>query len=276
MVIGLVAALGAAVLFGIAAAVQAIAVRRTRLLSGLMGLVGLAYVLGWSMHLVAISRLPLYVAQVGIAGSLVVTALIAAHIVHEPLARRHWMAVAALVVGLALLVAAAGRVGHQVFDEQRTLALYVGLLLTLVLGVAATRVRGERGGVLLGALGGIAYAGSPIATRSLVHPAWDLETIAPAATIGLYGVLGFWLYSLALQRASVTAATAPLVLFETMLPSGVGLWVFGDQVGAGLWPLAAIGFTLSTVAALVLCGAETRLEHIEEHRRVPVPDPQRS
>lgn len=272
MVIGVGAALGAALLFGVAAAVQAVAVRRTRLLAPMMGWVALAYLLGWMMHLVAISRLPLYVAQIAIAGSLVVTTLIAAHVVHEPLAARHWVAVAAVVGGVGLLVTASGGMGSNLFDQERTLTLYVAVVVTLLLGLGAARLRGERSGLVLGVLGGIAYAGSPIATRSLVDPAWDWETVAPAITIGLFGLLGFWLYSLALQRTSVTAATAPLVLLETLVPAAVGVLVFGDQVRPGLAPLALTGFLLSTLGALVLCGAESRLEHIEEHHHDPRPD----
>lgn len=260
MVIGLGAALLAAVLFGVAAVVQAVAARRHGLISWMMVLVAVIYMFGWGLHLVAIAYVPLYVAQVGIAASIVVTALIAARVVGEPLAPRHWWAIAGMVVGLALLVGAAGPVGDHVFTSDRTLALYLGFGLTLVLGLCAARLSGARGGVLLGVLGGVAYGGSPIATRSLVDPAWNSETIAPALTIALYGVLGFWLYSLALQRASVTAATAPLVLFETLVPAVVGLTVFGDGVRDGWWPIAVVGFVLSIVGALVLTGTETTLE----------------
>jgi drug/metabolite transporter (DMT)-like permease len=275
MVIGLGAALLAAVLFGVASVVQAVAARRHGLFSALMVLVGVTYLLGWGLHLVAIAHVPLYVAQVGIAASLVVTALIAARVVHEPLAVRHWVAIAAMVVGLALLVGAAGPVGDHLFDTDRTLALYVGFGLTLLLGVAAVmRLHSERGGVLLGVLAGIAYGGSPIATRSLVHPGWNSETIAPAFTIALFGAVGFWLYSVALQRASVTAASAPLVLLETLLPAVVGVVVFGDGVRPGWWSIAVIGFVLSIAGALVLCGAETRLHLDDDHHPEPVGDSQ--
>ena len=274
MVIGLGAALLAAVVFGVAAVVQAIAARRHGVVSLLMVGVALTYMVGWGLHLVAIAFVPLYVAQVGIAASIVVTALIAARVVHEPLATRHWVAVAAMVVGLALLVGAAGPVGDHRFTDDRTLALDLGFALTLLLGLAAMRLHSERGGVLLGVLAGVAYGGSPIATRSLVDPTWNRETIAPAITISLFGVLGFWLYSVALQRASVTAATAPLVLLETLLPAVVGIAVFGDGVRSGWWPVAVIGFALSTGAALVLCGAEARLQELEVPSHEPVGGPQ--
>ena len=273
MVIGLGAALLAAVLFGVAGVVQAIAARRYGLFSWLMVLVGVTYMVGWGLHLVAIARLPLYVAQVGIAVSLVFTALIAARVVREPLAVRHWVAVVAMVAGLVLLVGAAGRAGDHIFTTNRTLALYSAFALTLVLGLVVARLQTERGGVLLGVLAGIAYGGSPIATRSLVDPTWNLATLAPALTIAMFGVLGFFLYSLALQRASVTAATAPLVLFETLVPAVVGLAVFHDGVRSGWWPVALVGFALSIGAALVLCGAGSRLEHIEEHQHEPAATP---
>ena len=273
MVIGLGAALLAAVLFGVAAVAQAIAARRHGLISWLMVLVALVYVAGWGLHLVAIAHVPLYVAQVGIAASILVTAVIASWVVGEPLAARHWYAIVAMVVGLALLVGAAGPVGDHLFDTGRTVALYLGVVVVLVLGLLAQRMRGERGGVLLGALSGAAFGGSPIATRSLVDPAWDSATIAPALTIGLFGVLGFWLYSVGFQRASVTAVTAPMVLFETLVPAVVGLVVFGDGVRAGWWPVAAVGFVLSTGGALVLCGAEARLEQLGEDQDEDEDDP---
>ena len=75
-----------------------------------------------------------------------------------------------------------------------------------------------------------------------------------------YGLLGFWLCSLALRRAAVTAVNAPLILLETLIPAVIGIAVFDDEVRAGWWPVAVIGFALSTAGALVLCGAEARLE----------------
>ena len=190
--------------------------------------------LGWLLHLVSIALVPLYVAQVGIAASLVVTALLAATVVGEPLAPRHWVAIGAMFAGLVLLVLAAGPVGSTHFETEHTLVLYLGAVVTLALGLVARRFSGEASGVALGALAGIAYGGSPISTRALVDPHLDAETILPALTIGIYGLLGFWLCSIALRRAAVTAVNAPLILLETVVPAIVGIAVFDDQVRAGL------------------------------------------
>jgi drug/metabolite transporter (DMT)-like permease len=259
MVVGLGAALLAAALFGVGAVVQAIAARRGPLISPLMGVVALSYVAGWALHLVAIAMVPLYVAQVGIAASLAVTALVSAKVVGEPLAPRHRVAICILVGGLALLAVAAGAVGEHRFTWGDVTVLYASLALILVLTVFALRVAGQRGGFLLGALGGLAYAGSPIGTRALVDPAWDLKTVAPVLSIGLFGILGFWLYSIAMRRASVVAASAPLVLLQTVLPAAVGVLAFGDAFRHGWEPVAVAGFLASTVAALALSDSEARV-----------------
>jgi len=263
MVIGLGAALLAAVLFGVAGVVQAIAARRYGLFSWMMVGVGVTYLLGWGLHLVAIAYVPLYVAQVGIALSLVVTAILAATVVGEPLAVRHWIAIATMVVGLVLVVLAAGPVGSTHFETEHTLMLYLGSAVTLVLGLLAARWDAPASGVVLGALAGIAYGGSPISTRALVDPHLDAETIVPALTVVSYGLLGFWLCSLALRRAAVTAVNAPLILLETLIPAIIGIAVFDDRVRSGWWPVAVIGFILSTAGAVVLCGAEARLDDLD-------------
>jgi drug/metabolite transporter (DMT)-like permease len=280
MVIGVGAALLAAVVFGVAAIAQAIAARRYGLVSWMMAGVALVYVLGWLLHLVSIAYVPLYVAQVGIAAALVVTALLAATVVGEPLAPRHWVAIGAMFAGLVLLVLAAGPVGSTHFEPEHTVVLYLGAAVIFVLGLVARRSSGKAGspssgrasGVALGALAGLAYGGSPVATRALVDPHLDAETILPGLTVGIYGLLGFWLCSIALQRAAVTAVNAPLVLLQTVVPAVVGIAVFDDQVRDGWWPVALVGFVVSTSGALVLCGAETRLQLVEQSGPEPATD----
>lgn len=270
MVIGLGAALAAAFLFGVGAVVQAVAVRRHGLISPMMAVVVGLYLVGWLLHVVAIVRTPLYVAQVGTAFSLAVTALVAAWVVGERLSRLHWAAVVAQVGGLTVLALAAGDVGTHDVDEVHAVVLYAGLVVLLVLGVLVTRLASPRQGLALGVLAGLAYAGSPIASRPLAEPTVDLATLATLAVIGLYGLLGFWLYSAALDRISVTTATAPVILLQTLVPALVGVLVFSDEVREGWWAVAVLGMLVSTGGALVLAGADGRLEHLEEMGRDPM------
>ena len=57
-------------------------------------------------------------------------------------------------------------------------------------------------GIALAVLSGVAYGISPIATRALVDFHFDLNTYATAISIGLFGSIGFVLYSLAFQRTA--------------------------------------------------------------------------
>ena len=264
MVLGLVAALGAAVLFGGAAVAQAIAVRHSGLVSWRMVGVSGIYLLGWVLHLVAISRLPLYLAQMAIGASLAVTALIASRVVHEPLERRHWVAIGGMVLGFAMLISAAGPVDPDAGHPRIGTALLMVWVALLVAGTAAWRWRAPRSGLALGLLAGLGYSGAPLATRALEEPGLDLQTILPGVLIPLFGALGFTLQSLALQRTSVTAATAPMVLLETFVPAALGVLVFNDAVRHGLGLVALLGFLVATGGALVLSGAEGRLEHLDE------------
>lgn len=264
MIVGLAAALLAALMFGVAAVMQAVAARSGPLLSVRMGVVAVIYVAGWALHLVSIALVPLYLAQVGISASLAVTAVVSARVLREPLAVRHRVAIGVLVGGLALLAVAAGPVGDHRFGWGDIAVLYAVLAGALVLAVLALRLHGPRGGFALGCVGGLAYAGSPVGTRALVEPSWSWLTIAPVLSIGLFGLLGFWLYSVAMRRASVIAASAPLVLLQTVLPALAGVLAFGDSFRAGWEAVAVLGFLASTAAALALSDAEARLDVVGE------------
>lgn len=264
MLLGLSAALLAAALFGVVAVVQAAVVRRQGLFSPMIVLVVVIYVAGWALHFVAIKELPLYLAQVGVGSSLVVTALVAAKVMGEPLDSLQWTAVAAMAGGLGLLAVAAGPVGDSQFGTTTTLVLYAWLGINAVLGWLAWRTPSELGAVALGVLAGAAYGGSPVATRALVGFTWDVHSVAPALTIALFGTLGFVLYSAAMRRGAITAATAPVVLQSTVVPAVVGLVAFGDEVRSGWWPAAVVAFVVSVASGIVLCGAEARLERLDD------------
>jgi hypothetical protein len=264
VLLGLSAALGAAALFGVVAVFQAAVIRRHGLFSARILVVIGIYLAGFVLHVVAIAQLPLYLAQVGVGSSLVVTALVAASVMAEPLEAAQWTAVGAMTVGLGLLAVAAGPVGKAGFSMPGTAVLYGWLLVNAVLGWVAWRSRGEPGVVALGVLAGAAYGASPIATRSLVDFSWQAQSVLPALSIGLFGLLGFVLYSAAMKRGAITAATAPVVLQSTVVPAVVGLVAFGDEVRSGWWPAAIVAFVVSLAAGVVLCGAEARLEHLDE------------
>lgn len=263
MLLGLTAALLAALLFGVVAVVQAAVVRRRGVVTPMMLAVVAIYLAGWLLHYVAIAELPLYLAQVGVGSSLIVTALVAAKMMGEPLEPSQWVAVVAMTAGLGILAVAAGPVGHSDFSTTTTVVLYTWLALNALLGWVAWRSRAEGATLALGVLAGAAYGGSPIATRALVDFSWEAHTVVPALSIGLFGGLGFLLYSQAMKRGAITAATAPVVLQSIVVPAVVGLATFGDEVRAGWWPAAVVAFVVSVAAGVELSRAEARLEMLE-------------
>src|SRR3954469_16507662 len=169
--IGVVLGLLSAVVFGVAAVVQAQAVRGFESSpDGLWGFVArsvrdgrtmavvAAYLVGFVLHAAAIWLLPLYLAQALVAMSLPVTA-VASHRVEDRLRRSDWMAVGVVTLGLVFLSLGAGDPGDVV-----TTTTFVVLLWAGVAGLAvASMVARHLPGPLLGLLAGLGYAGSAIA-----------------------------------------------------------------------------------------------------------------
>lgn len=257
--LGLLAGVAAAVLFGLAAVVQARAVRDdSARLSGLLPFVRwavrrpwmlavvVAYLAGFVLHAVAIWLLPLYLAQASIALSLPVTALASARLA-EVLGGSGWLGIAAVSGGLVLLAVGAGPAGAVVAGAGFALGLVVALLALLALGLL---LRGA-GPVLLGWLAGLGYAGSALAVRGVELPLSPAVAVAALAVPG-YGLLGFWLYSRALDRALVSTATAPMITAQTFLPALVGVAWLGDGVRPGWGAAIVLGLLLATGGTAVL------------------------
>jgi drug/metabolite transporter (DMT)-like permease len=266
VLVGLGAALLAAALFGSGSIVQAIAVRRLPEASGLsprlvgelltepMFLLAMALNLaGFSMHLVALRSIPLFLAQSGIAASLAVTALLAVRIVGDDLGPADWVAVAAVCVGLALMAASSGAVGDETAGGTFVAGIYAGLVVLALVGLLASWARGPTWTAVLGLLAGFGFAGVGISARIL-------PSLTPAALVGepatyallVSGALAFLLYSVALQRESVTAATAPLIVSQTVTPALIGVLLLNDQIRTGWIPIALLGFVVTGAGAIRL------------------------
>ncbi len=74
-----------------------------------------------------------------------------------------------------------------------------------------------------------------------------------------YGVLGLLLFSIALQRGSVTVTNAVLFAVETVVPTVIGVALLGDRARAGLWPLMVVG-TIAAVAGAVFLALWTEAD----------------
>ena len=266
MLLGLAAALAAAVVFGGASILQAIGSRRVSSSSGFdLGTVGrllrqppfvaalLLNLLGFVLHLVAVRTLPLFLAQAGIAASLAVTALLAVRIFHDQLGAMEWSAVAAVCLGLALLTAAAGETGEERATATSSLALFGVAAAMIAGGLVATRGRGMVSAVMLSLLAGVGFATSAVSSRLLPDLTVSSVIGSPVTyALGLSGGLAFLLYSLALQRSSITVATAPMIVLQTAVPAVVGVVLLGDEVRSGWSAGALVGSVLTAAGGVAL------------------------
>lgn len=270
MILGLVAALGAAAVFGIAAVLQGLATEGApdgdrldprlllRLLRRPLFVAALACNgLGLVLHVRALQDLPLFLVQAVIASSVAVTAVVSVRAFGVALTRPQWAAVGAVVLGLTLLAPSAVE-GEVAQTTGRTAAVLLAAMVAVVVAsVAAGHLHGAPGAVLLGLLGGVGFGIVAVCARLLPGLAPAELVRAPVTYVMAFsGVLAFLLYSSAMQKGSVTVTTAALVVPQTAVPALVGTLLLGDEVRPGFGIVATIGFALALAGAVGLARFE--------------------
>ncbi|MGI5437328.1 DMT family transporter [Streptomyces shenzhenensis] len=263
----MVCALGAAVCFGTATVLQAIAARHAagtgtggdaalllralrqwRYLAGL-GLDGL----GFLLQIAALRSVPIYTVGAALASSLAVTAVVAARLLRVRLSGVEWGAVAVVCSGLAMLGLASGAEGHRDGSAALRYAMLAAAVAVLLLGAVGGRLRGRGRALLLGLGAGFGFGVVEVAVRLIDEPAPAALVTNPAAyALLLAGAAAFLLLTSALQRGSVTTATAGMVIGETIGPAAVGVVWLGDRTREGLTWLAVLGFAVAVTGALAL------------------------
>jgi drug/metabolite transporter (DMT)-like permease len=271
VLIGLLLALGCSVCYGTATVLQAAAtrsvnsgdsdsgvdaalllraLRQWRYLVGI-GLDGLGFVL----QVAALRLVPIYVVAAAIAGSLAVTAIVAAWVLSTRLSAMEWAAVAVVCASLAMLGLAAGPEGTGHGPAGLGWALLVIVAVVFVAGAAAGRLSDRSRALVLGLGAGAGFGVVEIAVRlidsiDLTKAAFYTNPAVYAVIVG--GLAGFMLLTSALSRGSVTTAVAGMVVGETVGPALVGVAWLGDQTRAGLGWLVVAGFVVAVFATLAL------------------------
>jgi uncharacterized membrane protein HdeD (DUF308 family) len=109
------------------------------------------------------------------------------------------------------------------------------------------------GATALGLVTGLCYGVVAISARVLSGLApWSLLTDPAAYAMAGGGLAAMLFLATALQRGSVTATMAAVVVAETVVPAVVGVRLLHDSTRPGMAPLAAAGFTLAVVGSLLL------------------------
>jgi len=271
VLIGLLLALGCSVCYGTATVLQAAAtrsvdagdsdsgvdpalllraLRQWRYLVGI-GLDGLGFVL----QVAALRLVPIYVVAAAIAGSLAVTAIVAAWVLSTRLSAIEWAAVAVVCASLAMLGLAAGPEGTGHGPAGLGWALLVIVAVVFVAGAAAGRLSDRSRALVLGLGAGAGFGVVEIAVRLIdsIDPTKAAFYTNPAVyAVIVGGLAGFMLLTSALSRGSVTTAVAGMVVGETVGPALVGVAWLGDQTRAGLGWLVVAGFVVAVFATLAL------------------------
>lgn len=203
---------------------------------------------GFALSILARTVLPLLLVQSAIAGALAVTAVLEHVAGVRALDRRTGTAVGAVTAGIAAIAAAV--VPGPAHDVRPG----VVALLWAIAALCAAVIPACRGAWALGAVAGSAFGVGAVAARLLVGgqhalppedlarfwawPAgvWPVALLIPAGI-----VLGQWALTRGLARGASVAALGGDYLLATVLPSGFGLLLLGEQLRPGAWPLAVLG-----------------------------------
>jgi drug/metabolite transporter (DMT)-like permease len=264
---GLLGVLATAVCYGVGTVLQAVAARRTdrsgsfdvRLFTSLFSqapyIAGVVVeAAGFFASILALRTLPLFLVQAAVASSVGVTAVCAVRFLGAQLRMPEWLALAALGVGLSLLAASAHAGPGRSLTSHQGWLLLLAVAPLLGLGVAASRLPDRSACTGLAVAAGAAFGGVGVGARvlDLAHPLWRVLLDPVAWAIAGYGVLGLLLFAMSLQRGPVTTTAAVTACTETVLPAALGLLVLGDSTRSGYAPVAALGFVVTLVGAVVL------------------------
>lgn len=211
--------------------------------------------LGFLLAIVARADLPLFLVQAAVAAGLGVTALLGVAVLKWRLPRAEILLLIGLTGGIAALVVSAQPSVSKDLDLVAIVVLASSWVVIAGLGwVAAHRVHGVPGSVVLGGLAGLAFGVAAVASRPLASAigVTDLLSNPLLYLIIVQSLTGQLLLALAMQRGSTTAAVAAMDAAFAAPAAAIGLLLLGDQIRPGLEWLATVGFlvTLGTVLAL--------------------------
>ncbi|MFF1708744.1 hypothetical protein [Streptomyces sp. NPDC058268] len=264
----MICALGSAVCFGTASVFQAIAARATapgtgsgvdpalllRAVKQWRYVVGLGLDgLGFLLQIVALRSIPIYAVGAALAASLAVTAVVASRMLRVRLSGVEWAAVGVVCAGLAMLGLASGDEGEGVGSTTLRYVMLGVAVGVLLLGAVAGRLPGRGRALALGLGAGLGFGVVEVAVRLIDDVSPGALVRNPAAYALLVGGgAAFLLLTSALQRGSVTTATAGMVIGETIGPAVVGVVWLGDRTRGGMEWVAVLGFVVAVVGALAL------------------------
>jgi drug/metabolite transporter (DMT)-like permease len=258
-----IAAIVACLGYGVASILQSVGAQQVAAVSGVTGIASIVrqvpYLLGLGIdgvafvaNVVALQELPLFLVESIVAGSVGVTAVIAV-IRGARLGWKDWTSLGVLGVGLVMLslTAVEGPAARlPLVDEWIIVAVAV---VPLVVGLVGLRLSGRISAVVLAVAAGLGFTGVAVASRGLTF-AWDWQLLLNPLlwAIVVHGAIAISFFGVALQRGSVTMVTAVTFVIEVLVPSVLGVLLFGDAIAPHLMWVAVLGIVLAVAGTISL------------------------
>jgi hypothetical protein len=283
LALGIIAAVGASLLYNTSIALQALEVRdvphehslRPSLIGKLLqnrrwlGATGIG-LLGWPLEIAALFLAPLTVVQPCLASGLVLLLWLGATRLGEAPGRREAIAVAAIVVGLAGVAWAAPARS----TEYAGVGAIIAALALLAVPLAAPYVLRDRAaaiGLLPVISAGCGYAWTGIASKLLTDElaagallialAW-LATAAASEGLALLSEMS------ALQRRPATRVAPVMFAVQVLAPVALAPLIFGESwASTPLGGVALIAFMTIAVAGTVLLAGSRAVGAVIENAR---------
>ncbi|MFJ8630783.1 DMT family transporter [Streptomyces sp. NPDC093568] len=226
---------------------------------------------------VALATGPLTIVQPLFVLELPLTLIVASLLLQRNLSSTGWLAVAGVVAGLAVALAAAAPSGNRTHVplDRWIPALAVCMGLVFALAVAALRRRqGRARAAALGAATAISYAVTAALMKAATHildddglagffSAW--QTYAFAAT----GVCALFLLENAMQAGPLVASQPALTLGDALVSLALGITLYEEEIRSGWWVLPQL-LGVAAIAAGVFA-----LARIPLTQAVVAPDEER-
>jgi len=196
--------------------------------------------------LIAAHTLPLFVVQAIIAGCVVITAWFEQVFLHRRLTKQIYLAAVVVLIGLGCLAAASHAERTAVAGAGFLRALAVAPVVLVAIGALGIKFRGRLSAVVLAVLSGAAFGCVSIIGRLLVYPdpVWLVFKNPLIWALVVYGGVGMFLFTAALQRSLATIVNGIMTSAQTIIPILIGIMLLGDTARHGLWPLVWIGCVL--------------------------------
>lgn len=199
---------------------------------------------GFLMYAVALRFAPLSLVQAVGASGIAVLALVGAQGHPLRLPRRRQVAVAAGVVGLALLaVSLVGRSPSELQPRPVAAGLWLAGCAAAAFTLTVLRTRVARAPIL-GLAAGLLFAGGDISVKLVVHGNWWLVACAPL--IAFYA-LGSVRLQAAFQAGAALTAAGLATLATNAVPIAAGFVLFGEQLPGGNRAVLQIAGLAATV-----------------------------